>query len=68
MLPKYRIPVAGTQCSSALIYGAEDCAEISSEGLLVLSSHLILGMFEDVNMKLGTIFGGAGGFYDTNVM
>lgn len=64
MLPKYRIPAAGT---SALIYGAEDCAEISSNGLLVLSSHLILGMFEDVGMKLWTIFGSTGGFHGTNV-
>lgn len=52
MLPKYRIATAGTQCSSALIYGAEDCVEISSDGLLALSSHLILGMFENVGMKL----------------
>lgn len=51
MLPKYRIPTGDTLYSFALIYGAEDC-EISSDGLLVLSSPLILGMFEDVGMKL----------------
>lgn len=47
MLPKYRIPTGDTLCSSALIYGADD-----SDGLLVLSCPLILGMFEDVSMKL----------------
>lgn len=43
--------MAVTQCSFALIYGAEDCAEHSFDGLLVLSSHLIIGMFEGAGME-----------------
>ena len=39
------------RCSSALIYGAEDCAEHSFDGLLVLSSHLIICMFEAAGME-----------------
>lgn len=43
--------MAVTQCSSALIYGAEDCAEHSFDGLLVLSSHLIIGVFEGASLE-----------------
>ena len=34
-----------------MIDGAEDCAEHSFDGLLVLSSHLIAGMFEGAGME-----------------
>lgn len=43
--------MAVTQCSSALIYSAEDCAEHSSDGLLVPSSRLTVGTFENAGVE-----------------
>lgn len=49
-MQKYRIPVAVMQCSPALVYRAEDCEE-PNDGLLILSSYLIMGIFEGAGME-----------------